>query len=182
LFEGVLSGDDISAWLMRSATADQASGVDNQSVIDRTEACSIGQELLECGLLTVVCSGYRDDDTDRVDHLLTLDDNIVESVYSNGSDEHFSDMAGFIYRFPGKSGCAGSWTLFGAPIQIKIPTMTEETETRSTTRDTTRISLLETALGDGAEPDGAAHTHIKYVIDLAHGGDNWQCTRRYLVT
>lgn len=188
LFEGVLSGGDITAWLMRSATADTAGEVDRHSVIDRTEACSIGQELLDCGLLELVCSGFKDEESELYDDHDGLIDSADQPDHFQSAfgDRLFSDMPGFVYRFPGKSGTAGCWTLFGAPIYVKIPTMTivEDSDIRST-RDTTTITLYEPSAGDieGGDAPGPSggNTHVKYVIDITHGGDIWQITRRLLI-
>lgn len=185
MFEGVLSGGDITAWLMRSATADSAGEVDRHSTIDRVEACSIGQELLDCGLLEAVCSGFKDDETEFFDdHDGPFDASDHPDVFQSAfSERQFSDMPGFVYRFPGKSASSACWTLFGAPIYVKIPTLTvvEDTDLRAT-RETTAISLFEPGAGDvdGGDGGGAtgANTHVKYVIDITHGGDIWQITRR----
>ena len=49
LFEGVVSGAEITAWLTSSGYS-------------HLDACCIGQRLVECGLLVTVCSGYHTED------------------------------------------------------------------------------------------------------------------------
>jgi hypothetical protein len=103
LFEGVISGGEIASFLMKktsssssssSATTSSSSAKDNQnnsnapSLIqtvestsyietakDRLEACKIGQELLSCGLLLVVCAGFiEEEDEDRHRNILFDDE------------------------------------------------------------------------------------------------------------
>lgn len=168
---------------MRSATADTPGEVDRHANIDRNEACSIGQELLDCGLLEAVCAGFKDEESESYEDNDGMEASDHPDLFFGFGEKLFSDMPGFVYRFPGKSGTAGCWTLFGAPIYVKIPTMTvvEDTDMRST-RDTTTISLFEPGGGDGdggeAGTGSTANTHVKYVIDITHGGDIWQITRR----
>lgn len=59
----------MAAWLIRSTTTDPAPGQaassaqQYQHARDTHEAISIGQELLSCGLLVAVCSGFEEDDS-----------------------------------------------------------------------------------------------------------------------
>jgi hypothetical protein len=63
----------------------------------------------------------------------------------------FSDLPGFIFRFPGKSGTAGSYTIFGATVGVKIPMMMLADETDiakgGTMRETVTLALIETNQG-----------------------------------
>jgi hypothetical protein len=58
LFLGVISGSEVTGWLIRSESTEEHQ---YQHAKDRNEACAIGQELLSCGLLVAVCSGLDND-------------------------------------------------------------------------------------------------------------------------
>jgi hypothetical protein len=116
--------------LIRSTSATGADAVVSQ-VNNRSEACAIGQELVRCGLITPVCSGFHDDDHDvDIDTLIESEmantdrNSIIASTPVVGGGKgikpvsleemnKFSDLSGYIYRLPVKSGTAGSWSLFG---------------------------------------------------------------------
>jgi hypothetical protein len=203
LFEGVISGGEIAGWLIRSTSASPEVNVEQQAN-NRAEACAIGQELVICGLILPVSSGFIEEDPHEHDldnyEAATTDRSSVmqmkgqpsKSVSTNSSNEEyskFSDMPGYIYRFPLKSGTAGSWSLFGATIVTKIPMMTvaDENENMKSTRDTVILMVdngLATETGGGAEegvtppPNASAGGHVKYLIDIAHGEDKWQTVKR----
>lgn len=176
LFEGVISGGEIAAWLIRSTSVAEVNV--EQLASNRTEACAIGQELVTCGLLVAVCSGFIDEDHDM---------HHFENEHEKGAEEaaKFSDMPGHIYRFPLKSGTAGSWSIFGATISVKIPTMTVADESDSkATRDTVVLTidnglLADTELDANTPSNATTGGHVKYVIDITHGDDKWQTARRY---
>lgn len=201
LFEGVLSGSEVSAWLIHSDNSSKDSEIDQyRHARDRFEACAIGQELLDCGLLLPVCAGFIDEEGDNEGE---IDD--VQPPSKPGQEVNpataaslfeekaiFSDMPGYIYRFPLKSGTAGSWSLFGAPVNVKIPIMTFSDENDKYTRDTIGFSIFDASTVDGSnllninseEQHGSGSSnsnavHVKYLIDISHGNDSWQTTRRY---
>jgi hypothetical protein len=221
LFEGVISGGEIAAWLIRSTSANASTISPTESIIadqqanNRVEACAIGQELVTCGLISPVSCGFIDEEheyeLDGFETEVTTDRSSMIQIKGprsfNPEDlSKFSDLHGYIYRFPVKSGTAGSWTLFGgnhvflmncvvnyyflAPIAVKIPMMTiaDENENMKSTRDTVILTIdsgLLAAETDGdtagnptAPPTAAAGGHVKYVIDISHGTDKWQTVRR----
>ena len=167
---------------------------------NRFEACAIGQELLDCGLLLPVCTGFLDEeDHEHADFNDVMDSNPQSNAISQSllfeEKSKFSDMPGYIYRFPLKSGTAGSWSLFGAPIAVKVPYMTfsDDNDSKST-RDTIGFSIGDSMILDpnaanlmnignedvatsGASSNNNA-VHVKYLIDITHGDDSWQATRR----
>lgn len=131
MFEGVISGGEIAAWLIRSTSAAGSEAVITQAN-NRAEACAIGQELVRCGLITAVSSGFHDDEHDLdVDHAVDADNittdrsSIITGTTGKGSKaisleelNKFSDLPGYIYRLPVKSGTAGSWSLFGGKMKL----------------------------------------------------------------
>ncbi len=57
-----MTGEDIALWLMKAdpmvnASAVTSAGAGSRHARDRQEACLIGQELLNCGLIVAVASG-----------------------------------------------------------------------------------------------------------------------------
>lgn len=147
LFEGVISGGEVAGWLMRSTTASltdpapgQASSTQQQyqHARDTHEAINIGQELLSCGLLMAVCSGFEEDDSlhrdlEDEEALAGLEEggaSVAASATAAGgassgassaggaagevaplkNSPHlvFSVMPGYIYRFPMKSSSTGN--------------------------------------------------------------------------
>lgn len=123
--------------------------------------------------------------------------------HSQGKDflPTFSDLPGFIYRFPGKSGTAGTCALFGTKVQVRIPVMDfadENDLNRPVGRETMALMATETGLAIATQLDGlggdsehgvtntasmaAAPTqgsHVIYFVETTHGNDTWQVTRRY---
>jgi hypothetical protein len=215
IFEGVVSGEDVAAWLMRTAGSQESS---SNFARDRSEACAIGQELLICGLLMNVSAGFAgNDEEEKGDEIASavknnpiVTKNTVPSFdptsscgdYNPTIFSRFSVMPAYIYRFPGKSGTAGSWSLFGAHVAIKIPTMClfEENENIKPSRDTVGFLVSNNAVfaediqvsaagGDEISGEGVVNSiatsttsasFVKYFIDVTHGNENtWQIFRRY---
>lgn len=220
LFEGVFAGEDVAGWLMKnslstSSEVPDATSSSTSSLLsiarDRSEAIAIAQELLAAGLLVAVCAGFSNDTPEEVDEEAQdtpeeVEDGQQLTPISTPSEvqqvQGFSVMAGFIYRFPGKSDTAGSWSLFGAPVSLRIPTMSlaEDGEVTKSSRDTVALTvmtvgspgsgtsgllvddlLLEpgTSSSSGKEVSQGSGAFVKYLIDITHGADCWQTARRY---
>lgn len=193
MFEGVISGGEVAGWLIRS---DGSQEHQYQHARDRSEACTIGQELLSCGLLLSVSCGFdeedvkdhRYDDADSEGEDEDDNDNIgltseqVKKDNTKGSPKRekpgsstqvaekkffpsfstketlqqnlvflpvlpFSDMPGYIYRFPGNSSTGNSvgiCTILGARICVKIPmlTLSDENEDSTPSRETTGFAIM----------------------------------------
>lgn len=100
LFLGVISGAEVTGWLIRSESTEEHQ---YQHAKDRNEACAIGQELLSCGLLVAVCSGldndplYDDDEYEIVDGREndsfkdSVRESFIESNTSNNLRESFRE-------------------------------------------------------------------------------------------
>lgn len=216
LFEGVISGEDVAGWLMRNTNTGAAAETSAQAIArDRTEACTIGQELLSTGLIIPVCAGFDEDHDSALDAEVQPHDGLggVDTAFAasfsapggNASGPNspffseasprynrevfmrFSVMPGYVYRFPGKSGTAGSWSLLSGIFSVKIPTMSvcEENESTKYTRETVGFVVTGNQVftedideaGTGAS--ASSGTYVKYLIDITHGGDTWQTNRRY---
>lgn len=145
LFEGVISGSEVAAWLIRPElnTSIISTNTSYQNARDRIEACALGQELLNCGLIVSICCGMEGDGEDMgllenpSSSSTIVSDNsssygINPSLNTTLNDDspykhmkmHFSDKYGFIYRFRETSATArtvGSYTLFGSVVYINIP-------------------------------------------------------------
>lgn len=209
----MFSGGDVAAFLIRSS----ASGAEHQyqHAKDRFEACAIGQELLSCGLLVAVSSGYINEEEH---HPAAHDDHDGNHAAEGGDDKStaqsdvaqrsmggmpvFSDMPGYIYRFPGKQATGtsvGSWTLFGGNVVIKVPEITfaEDEENVKATRDTMGFAIFSSgtinvtkadndalAAEAGAAPASTTPTgltsgqHVKYLVSIQHGSDQWLTWKR----
>lgn len=82
-----------------------------------------------------------------------------QSQSSHEAQQHplvFSDLDGFIFRFPGKSGTAGVCALFGTKASVRIPTMDfsdESDAARPVGRETVTLTVLES---EGVVVGGAA--------------------------
>lgn len=194
----------MSAWLIHSDNTNESEADQYRHARDRFEACAIGQELLDCGLLLPVCAGFIDEDGDNIDgdNMEVVDNSAsskpgaaITSLFEEKAV--FLDMPGYIYRFPLKSGTAGTWSLFGATVNIKIPIMTLSDENDNKyTRDTIGFSILDSNMveggtnaalmninsedqqGSGGNSNSNNAVHVKYLIDITHGTDSWQTTRR----
>jgi hypothetical protein len=192
LFEGVISGGDICTWLIRSPDTD-TSGHQYQHANNRSDACIIAQELVICKFLCAVCAGFIDSENDELyDAHTDIDGDSSKEKDKRTADWflRFNDMPGFIYRFPIKSDTAGSYSLFGATVVIRIPVMTyaDESDSAKTTRDSTLTTVEMTNVNEtnretmssaaGGDASSNAGIHIKYIIDISHGGDVWQTSRR----
>jgi hypothetical protein len=196
LFEGVISGGEIAGWLIRSTSAAPDVNLE-KTASNRAEACAIGQELVSCGLILTVCGGFIEDDhemdMDAADFEATDRSSMMQlkaapkvHTFKPEDFSKFSDMPGFIFRFPLKSGTAGSWSLFGAPITVKIPitTTADENENMKSTRDTVVLTIDNAGFADAIEESSTPTTaptaggHVKYLIDITHGEDKWQTVKR----
>lgn len=168
LFVGVISGAEVSTWLMKHYCSELvAAALENDAqssdqpkpAQDRSEACAIGQELVRCGLLVAVCCGNKNDaisqaaaEEDRVAEFGILQSTIhddatgkKEAAETPTAVAIFSDYPYYIYRFPARSATAGgvgSFTLFGAPVVATIPQWAyfEDNEELKSSRET--ISLV----------------------------------------
>lgn len=183
LFEGVISGEEICAWLIRSSDTSTL----YQQAANRNDACVIGQELVNSNFLYSICAGFVDQDVDEAPSSETSnepDDNSASTKSSIDWFQRFADLPGFIYRFPIKSDTAGSYSLFGATLTVKIPIMTyaDENESMKTTRESEMVDILPTNENTAVIPTNEsvnnAGIHVKYIIDISHGGDSWQTARR----
>ena len=71
-----MSGAEVSTMLIRTGSATERF---YQHARDRVEACSIGQELLNCGLLVAVCWG--------IDGEMDVNDDQVDATDANDDDD-----------------------------------------------------------------------------------------------
>lgn len=94
MFEGVITGEDISRWLVTSVY---------EYAHDSSEASLIAQGLLSVGRLCPMLVGY----SDRFDEVPTK-----EQMYT------FSPSRGYVYRYPGRYS---TFSLFGAGVTVSIP-------------------------------------------------------------
>lgn len=153
LFEGVVSGDEISSWLC-------SNGYTN------SEALDVGQRLVDCGLLVHVCSGYSqlsegDKTAPAVDSMSTSTQR-NEILLPRSHTHFFSDQHGYLYKFQHKhstSLAVGKFVLFGTTITVTIPHWSN------------KGGVDTTGSGD--------QTHLEYAINCRHGGDEWISWRRY---
>lgn len=218
LFAGVISGDEVTSWLIRnSATSHQY-----QYAGDRTEACAIGQELLNCGLLVPITCGFDSDDIfDTNDNIQYDDDgeNVMvgntgcaigggdgtiatpHNSTSNNKEAIFSDVKGYLYRFPERSATVqgvGSFTIFGAPVHVEIPQWAQSEKTddinvvssssanaaQASANDTTNTDDTSTttsmlSLSVPVPPAPTQSGHIEYLVVVTHGDDVWQLWKRF---
>jgi hypothetical protein len=94
VFEGVITGEDISRWMVTSVY---------EYAHDASEASLIAQGLLTVGLLCPMLVGY----SDRPDEVPSK-----EQMYT------FSPSRGYVYRYPGRYT---TFSLFGAGVTVSIP-------------------------------------------------------------
>ena len=94
VFEGVITGEDISRWMITSIYG---------YAHDSTEAALIAQGLLSAGLLCPMCVGY----SDKPDEVPTHDQALT-----------FSPSRGYVYRYHQRST---TFSLFGAGVSVSIP-------------------------------------------------------------
>jgi len=157
LFEGVVSGDEISSWLCSNGYSS-------------SEAGDVGQRFVDCGLLVHVCSGYsHSSETEDNTAAVTGADSMrpstqwSETLLPRNQNYLFSNQQGYLFKFQHKhstSLAVGKFVLFGTTITVSIP------------RWSNKGGVDTTGSGD-------QQTHIEYAIECRHGGDEWTSWRRY---
>ena len=172
LFHGVVTGADITKWLLRFGSSSEDSL--SSSVKDRLEANRIGQELLSCGLLQCVAYGFPEDYEEE--ELQTFN----EEVGMN----KFSDLPSFIYTFPQKgstNSLVGKFSLFGEALAISIPqwTRSEENDDKGGSgRETQTYSIRQSEIMNISGGSGSLG-HIEYLVVVSHLYDEWMCYKRF---
>jgi hypothetical protein len=190
LFEGVVSGSEVATWLVRPSNDSSSS----KPARDRIEACAIGQELVNCGLLTAIACGFEGDSDGDEGRQSSL--NAIEESNLAPPSKRFSDQYGYVYRFRESSATAkavGSSILFGAYVKVSIPHFTnaedDEDAELTTSRDTLSVAVKSNGVIAVARPadlsgDGTAllgvksKGHVEYLVTVEHGGDIWQIWKR----
>lgn len=192
LFEGVVSGIEVASWLVRPSYDSSSSSSSSNPARDRVEACAIGQELLNCGLLATIAWGFEGEgDEIRQSSLSLVEDSTMDSQFV--PSKRFSDQYGYIYRFRESSSTAktvGSSTLFGAYVKVTIPHYTnaeDDEEAEVTSRDTLIamksngvivVAKSSDATGDGNSLLAKRKGHVEYLVTVEHGGDEWRIWKR----
>ncbi len=179
LFYGVVNGGSICQWLIRTNNSTQLHS--HQHAKDKNEACLIGQELLNCGLISTVSAGY---------YPMTSNLTVLErSEIYNSRVNKFSDEAGYTYKFPEKittTGKPGSFTILGTFLSIKIPIWYHNRESNSTDansenmyNNTISVDSSNSNTSGLSSPSESGKSYVEYLIKITHGDDEWEVRQRF---
>lgn len=151
MFDGVISGADISNWLINNKVCQYAR--------DQHEAKRIGDGLVSSGLVCTVAAGYHE----NID------------IYR----PPFSPDYGYIYRYPGRSatvGGVGSYAILSAVPAITITRiMNVESDFKPHS-----ISFIGSFDGSEASTSSASKkSYVQYRICITVLDDFWEINRRY---
>lgn len=179
LFYGVVHGGSICQWLIRTNNSAQLHS--HQHAKDKNEAYIIGQELLNCGLISTVSAGYFPLST----NLTALE---KAEIYNSRMNK-FSDEAGYTYKFPEKittAGIPGSYTLLGTFITIKVPMWYHnkesnigDTNSENMYSNTTSVDSSSSNPSVLSSPSDNGKSFVEYLIKITHGDDEWELRKRF---
>lgn len=141
VYEGVITGEDVSRWMVTSVYG---------YAHDANEAALIAQGLLNAGLLSPMCVGYKDE---------------LDAIPTREESYSFSASRGYVYRYHGR---ATTFSLFGAGVTVSIPQFVQVDADG-------RVSS-----GKEKESDshGSGAGYIQYIVSIKLVDDVWTVTRR----